>query len=889
MPRNGLLASPDARPTRTYRRHALLLSTAIGALAAGSALPWFAAPAEAACVVTGSGTQTTLQSGDSITCTGAGNTQVKTAPVVSGITVNVGDGTTATSMNDPTFASVVFQAASNSAIRVFNNASIMSTSNDGIDVTGGSNNTITIDAGAVVGSTAFPSAGLALANSSNNLVVIGGTVGSVAVGAIGISIGAGAASNQVNILSSGFVHAGNVAAIDLSGAANGNVINNAGTISSASGTAIIGSANQDTVINVGTIQTSASTAVDLKDGSDVLELRAGSNVMGYVKAGNGTDTLRLGGTANSTFDLATFGFSSQFQEFEVLEKTGSSTWTLTGITMDATATMNVQAGTLIVTGLMANIATTVSGGTLGGNGMIGSLNVLSGGRIAPGNLGQLVVNGNATFNSGSTYAISVNAAGQSDKIAAVTATLNGGTVAVTTLAGAYSPSTQYTILSTLNGLTGAFSGVTLNGYNPQLFISALSYDGFNAFLTLYYNSSAFPSIAQTQNQKAVAGALSAFGPNLPFLSSFAGQSDAQLRYSLDQLSGEAATGARQGAFQFTGQFLGLMLDPFVDGRGGVSAATGGTAFGFSPERAALPEDIALAYNKVLGSPPTKASAFEQRWTAWGAAFGGTNRTGGDPVVIGSHDLGARAGGVAAGADYHFSRDALFGFALSGGGTRWDLAQAIGGGKSDAVQAGVYTALRAGPAYFAASLAVANHWMSTDRLAPFGNQLTAKFNAQTVGGRVEGGYRFATPAGGFTPYAAAQVQNFRTPTYAETDLAGSGFGLTYQGRTAYDARSELGARFDRATLITPNSVLTLRARAAWAHDWVSDPALVAAFQTLPAASFIVNGATPAKNAGLASAGAELKFANGVTLSAKFDGEFAARSTTYAGTGSLRYAW
>ncbi|WP_354247821.1 autotransporter domain-containing protein [Bradyrhizobium sp. LA2.1] len=862
------------------------MSTAIGAVAAGSTLPWLATPAEAACVVTGSGAQAALQSGDSITCTGAGNTQVKTAPVVSGVTVNIGDGT-ATSLNDPTFASIVFQAASNSAIRVFDNASIMSTTNDGIDVTGGSNNTITIDAGAVVGSTAFPSAGLALANSSNNVVNISGTVGSVALGAIGISIGAGAASNQVNILSSGFVKSGNVAAIDLSGAADGNVINNAGTISSASGTAIIGSNNQDTVINVGTIQTSASTAVDLKDGNDVFELRAGSNVMGYVKAGNGTDTLRLGGTANNTFDLATFGFSSQFQEFEVLEKTGSSSWTLTGITMDATATMNVQAGTLIVNGMMANIATTVSGGTLGGSGMIGSLNVLSGGTVAPGNLGQLAVNGNATFNTGSTYAVSVNAAGQSDKIAAVTATLNGGTVAVTTLAGAYNPSTQYTILSTTTGVIGSFSGVTVSGYNPQLFASSLSYDGFSVFLTLNYNNAAFLSLAQTQNQKAVAGALSAFGPNLPFLSSFAGQSDAQLRYSLDQLSGEAATGAQQGAFQFTSQFLGLMLDPFVGGRSGMS--TGDTAFGFSPERAALPDDIALAYNKVLGTPAVKAPTFAERWTAWSTAFGGTNRTSGDPVVIGSHDLGARAGGVAAGADYHFGRDALVGFALSGGGTKWDLAQAIGGGKSDAIQAGVYTAVRTGPAYFAASLAVANHWMSTDRLAPFGNQLTAKFDAQTVGGRIEGGYRFATPIGGFTPYVAAQAQAFRTPTYTEADLAGSGFGLTYQGRTASDTRSELGARFDRATLVTPNSVLTLRGRAAWAHDWVSDPALVAAFQALPGASFIVNGATPAKNTALASAGAELKFSNGVALSAKFDGEFAARSTTYSGTASLRYAW
>lgn len=881
-----LLPPPESRGARTHRRRGLLLNAAVGALAVGSALPWFAAPAEAACVISGSGTQLGLQSDDSITCIGAGNTTVQTNPAVSGVTVNVGDGT-ATSLDGAASPGISFNTVSNGAINVRNDATITS-ANAGVLLSGGSSNTLTIEAGATVGPTSQGSVAVDLEGASNNTIVIRGTAGSLSSGTTGLAIVNTSANNQVNILSGGVVQASNNNAVNLNGAGNGNIISNAGTISSASNYAIFGSASQDTVINSGTISGNfANRAVDLKDGSDVFELRAGSSITGWVLGGNGTDTLRLGGTANSTFDLDTFGAAMQFREFEALEKTGGSTWTLTGSTSDA-GTMNVQAGNLILDGAMANVATTVSGGTLGGDGAIGALAVLSGGRVAPTNLGVLTSYGNATFDAGSTYAVSVNAAGQSGKLLAVTATLNGGTVAVTTLAGAYAPSTQYTILGAVNGLTGTFSGITISGYNPQFFSSALSYDGFSVVLTLDYNTAAFSTVAQTQNQKAVAGALSAFGPNLPFLSSFAGQSDTELRYSLDQLSGEAATGAQQGAFQFTGQFLGLMLDPFVNGRSG-GVDTGGTAFGFSPERAALPDDIALAYNKVLGAPATKAPSFAERWTAWGAAFGGTNSTGGDPVVIGSHDLRARTGGVAAGADYHFSRDAIVGFALSGGGTRWDLAQAIGGGRSEALQAGVYTAIRRGPAYFAASLAVANHWMSTDRLAPFGNQLTAKFDAQTVGGRIEGGYRFATPVGAFTPYAAAQTQAFRTPTYVETDGAGSSFGLAYRGRTASDTRSELGARFDRAMLVSPNAVLTLRGRAAWAHDWVSDPTLNAAFQALPGASFIVHGATPAKDAALASAGAELKFSNGVALSAKFDGEFAARSTTYSGTASLRYAW
>src|SRR5262249_7607143 len=135
----------------------------------------------------------------------------------------------------------------------------------------------------------------------------------------------------------------------------------------------------------------------------------------------------------------------------------------------------------------------------------------------------------------------------------------------------------------------------------------------------------------------------------------------------------------------------------------------------------------------------------------------------------------------------------------------------------------------------------------------------------------------------------EAQSCRTRAYNEVDLTGVGFGLAYNSRTGTDTRSELGARFDHVAAVNPAALLTLRARLAWAHDWVTDPTLAPAFQALPGASFIVNGATPTKNAALASAGAELRLANGVSLLAKFDGEFASRAQTYAGTGTVRWTW
>src|SRR5262249_56770696 len=88
-------------------------------------------------------------------------------------------------------------------------------------------------------------------------------------------------------------------------------------------------------------------------------------------------------------------------------------------------------------------------------------------------------------------------------------------------------------------------------------------------------------------------------------------------------------------------------------------------------------------------------------------------------------------------------------------------------------------------------------------------------------------------------ASVRAQSFHTPSYTETGLIPNGFVLKFNGRGPTDS----------------NVVLALRGRVAWAHDWVSDPTLTPMFQSLPGASFIVNGALPVKDSALASAGAQ----------------------------------
>jgi Autotransporter beta-domain len=271
---------------------------------------------------------------------------------------------------------------------------------------------------------------------------------------------------------------------------------------------------------------------------------------------------------------------------------------------------------------------------------------------------------------------------------------------------------------------------------------------------------------------------------------------AQLSGAMSALSGEAATGSEKGAFALMNQFLGLMLDPFVNGRdcGGGSALPrdpsfgrpdcGGQAMGFAPDRpASFPQDVALAYASVLKARPKQS--FDQRVTIWGSSFGGSSTTSGN-TVVGSNNVTARDYGFASGMDYHFSPNTLAGFALAGSGTNWGLAQGLGGGRSDAFQVGIYGKTNFGPAYVAAALAFTSNWFTTNRLA-LGDQLTAKFTGESFGGRLESGYRFVVPssAGRFeiSPYVALQAQSFHTPSYSEADLSGGGLGLSFNSMNA----------------------------------------------------------------------------------------------------------
>lgn len=606
--------------------------------------------------------------------------------------------------------------------------------------------------------------------------------------------------------------------------------------------------------------------------------------------GNGTITGNV--TDNGTFAVNrsdTYTFGSLISGTGAVQQNGTGTLVLTNVDTYNGAT-TVNAGTLEVDGSIAtSILATVNGGTLSGIGVVGNTQINTG-TLAPGNTanptGTLTVTGSLTFQSAAFYMVGISGSNASKAGVSGMATLGGATV---TIANGSTPQigTTYTILTATSGVSGTFNPTVTFGN----LTGTLSYDPNDVFLTFNFSTITplLPPGAPV-NVVNVANAISNFtsgGGALPagFQTLF-NFSPSQLVNALSQLDGEAATDAEKGAFALMTQFLDLMLDPFVDGRSG---GLGAGASNFAPEReASFPPDIAVAYGAVLKAPPKPT--FDRRWTVWGAGFGGANNTNGN-AAIGSNNVRASDFGFVVGADYHYSPDTVFGFALAGAGTNWGLAQGLGGGRSDAFMAGGYGITHLGPIYLAGDFAFANHWFTTNRTA-LGDQLTARFNGQSYGARVEAGYRYAMPVNaaivGVTPYAALQSQWFHTGSFNETDPTGGGFGLAFNAMNANDTRSELGAHFDDLTTLGGMPV-QLRARVAWAHDWVTNPTLGAVFQALPGAAFTVNGAAPPKNSALTTAGAQFYLTPQLSFLVKFEGEFASGSQTYAGTGTVRYQW
>jgi uncharacterized protein with beta-barrel porin domain len=713
--------------------------------------------------------------------------------------------------------------------------------------------------------------------------------GGIAVGGNG-TLAAGGFDNQTGGLITVAVNASvignlnNAGTVGNAGIWAGNVVSNTGTINN-------GFAFGGTVANAGTFNNNASGSV-----SGLLTNTAGITTNNGVMSGGAVVS---GGAFNNT---------SSGQVFGLVSNTGGATTNNGVMNGDAAisgGSFTNNAGATIA-GLFTSTggATTndgalngganVSGGFFTGTGTVTNLNV-SGGTFAPGNGtpgSSMTVTGNLAFQSGALYLVQLNPATSTFANVAGTATLNGSAGAAF-MTGSY-VAKQYTILTAAGGVTGAFGSFDTLGI-PSGFRASLSYDANDVYLNLALGLN--PPGTLNGNQQNVFNALASFFNSTGSIPAVFGTLTPA---GLTQLSGEAATGSQQTTFDAMGMFMGMMTDPFIAGRGdGVTSSSPAPQFAEENDAANAYASAGKARSKsereAYAAIYRKASIrdnYDPRWSVWAVGYGGSQTTDGN-TASGSNNTRSSIGGVAVGADYRFSPYTIAGFAIAGGGTNFSV-NGSGTGRSDLFQAGAFVRHTIGAAYISAALAYGWQDITTDRTVTVAGTdlLRANFNANAWSGRVEGGYRFVAPwmgGVGITPYAAGQFVTFDLPAYAEQAIAGANtFALSYAGKSVTDTRSELGLRSDKSFAVQ-NGIFTLRGRAAWAHDFNTDRNITPTFQTLPGASFVVNGAAHAPDSALVTASAEMKWLNGFSLAGTFEGEFSNVTTSYAGKGVVRYAW
>ena len=659
-------------------------------------------------------------------------------------------------------------------------------------------------------------------------------------------------------------------------------------------------ASNATIINSGTVNfyntASGGNARLIANAGGVFDFSsltsAGTTAGSFEGAGSfrlGSRTLTIGGnglSTNVTGVIADGGAGGGTGA--ALVKTGTGVLTLSGIN-SYTGTTTVDAGALVVDGsIAASSGVTVnSGGFLAGTGTVGNTTVNSGGTLASGNGtagSSMNVTGSLAFQSGAFYMVQLNPATSSFTNVTGAATLGGSTVKAIYANGSYVVK-QYTIL-TAASVSGTFASVAETNL-PSNVHATLSYDATHAYLNLVLSFIPPPGSGLSGNQNAVGNAIvNYFNSNggIPIIYS------ALTAGGLTQASGETAAGSQQTTFQAMTQFMGIMTDPFAPGRGDGTNAPAyaeedSTANAYASSGKRRTRSEREAYAAVYSKAPV-AAPFVGRWNVWAAGFGGSQTTDGN-TTLGSNTSTSRIFGMAAGADYFFSPNTVAGFALAGGGTSFSVANG-GSGRSDLFQAGAFVRHTAGQAYVTGALAYGWQDVTTDRTVTIAgiDRLRAQFNANAFSGRTEAGYRFVTPwmgGVGITPYAAAQFTTFDLPAYAEQVVSGANtFALGYASTSVTATRSELGLRADKSYAMQ-NAVLTLRGRAAWAHDFNPDRAVGATFQALPGASFVVNGARQASDSALTTASAEMKWMNGWSTAATFEGEFSNVTRSYAGKG------
>lgn len=753
---------------------------------------------------------------------------------------------------------------------------------------GGVLNSSGLFAGGLAGSTgAFVVDGAGSVLNSSSLLALGGD----GTGALTVTNG-GKVSDSFGVLG---VNAGSTGLVTVTGAGstwtNGtgllvgvdgagalNIVNGGG-VSSAFAAVGNGSGAQGTVIVDGTGSSWANSGnlfVGL-DGTGTLSIANGATVSAggaVVLAGQAgsTGTLNIGGAAGSSAKTAgtlnagtlefgqgtgtlnfnhtdtNYTFASNMLGSGTINQFSGST-NLTGDSSGFTGAVNVTGGRLAVNGLLGGGQVTVSnGGTLGGNGMIGSLAANAGSIIAPGNsIGTLNIAGNIAFNAGSIYEVEINAAGQSDKIVAGgTATIAGGGVKVLAGSGNYAPATTYTILTATGGRTGTFTdGVTSN---LAFLDPSLSYDASNVYLTMTRNNINFAGVGITPNQIATGGGVESLGFGNTIYNAVLNLSASQAQYAFDQLSGEVHASANTVMIEDSRFLRSAVNDRLRAAFGGVGASGGNT--------------VTYDDGKPRAVDPTTDGG-----AVWGQAFGSWGHWNSDGNAA---KLDRSIGGFFMGADASVFDTWRFGAVAGYSRSSFDAEDRHSSGSSDNYSVGLYggtqwgdLAFRTGAAYTISDIAIKR----SVNFIGFANNLSGDYSAGTAQIFGELGNKMQAGSVALEPFANLAYVNLRTDGFTET---GGVAALTSPSTVTDTTFTTIGLR--AATSFGLNDmVVTAKGMVGWRHAF-GDITPTSVMSFAGSAPFSIAGVPIAENAAVVDLGLDMRLSTNTTLGISYGGQF-----------------
>ena len=632
----------------------------------------------------------------------------------------------------------------------------------------------------------------------------------------------------------------------------GGTFTNQGTIEGQFGLYYQDIATAAKVTNRGTIRGGAGgAAITLTNSNDSLTLVTGSTTEGVVDGRGGTDTLKLAGSGSGVFAIGQLRDDGNFRNLELFEKTGSGTWRFTGDNA-ATLAWTVAAGRVRVDGNIGNTMFELNGGTLSGNGHVGTVDVNAGAKVAPGNSVGTLTTGNLTFAAGSVYEVEIDG-GTADLIRVLgTAILDGATVNLKGGSAGCSAA-SYQILTATNPIATAFAGLTGTAG------ATLSY-GSNSVSIDFTGSGGrvFTGFTETRNQAAVAAALDAMGCNgQPYAAQLNALTDAQVPAAMDALSGEGHAAIAAALLENSSQVAGAIDDRLEQ---------------------AFDSVIGVEPNGFAGGPTLLDPGMLEGLSIWGQPYGGFTARRGDGNASPTQ---SSATGLVFGADGRVSEDWRLGLIGGFGVTAIDAGRTEGSSADATV--GAYAGGQVGIVAVKAGAAYTRHFIETRRSIVFpgvDDTMRASSQAGTAQAFLEISTDIEAGPVTLTPFARLAGVSHATDAFAE---AGGEGRLKTRASVTNALFVTLGLGTEHRFVLNDTMLVTARGSIGWRHAFADQVRVANSFAG--GGPFTVASAGIAPGVAVLSAGLSLDISEKLSLDLGYEGELADSLSSHALTLTL----